>query len=503
MPCRGSRFAFFVFWMAGLLAAGTAGADAKKVLRVGVTAPPVSLDPKQALDNVSGLVCSQVFETPYAVPPGGAAPQPRLFAAPLRSDGPNVWSATIRPGAVFSDGTAVTAALAAASLAKVKSLTERASITAHGDRVVFTLKRPDALLETALSQVFCAVALEKGGKFLGSAPYMPAPAATMNAMVLVRNPRYSRPAPIEEIRFQVFRPTSDGGVSGLLNAVKRGDIDFTNGIPSADLSQVDHLPAVAVDVGPGKATGILFFQTEKPGPLRDPKVRRAIALAIDRAELSRRFFGGDPGFAARSLLPPAMSGGETDGLAFDPAAAQALLAEAQVGKTVELDLLETWTSRPYAPNPAGICRAVAEMLGKIGIRVKVVPSGGTTAFFERTEKGDFDMVLAGWIADTHEPVDFLEAQMASWSVPTPGSRCGSCNNFGRYRSRAVDAALAAWREKRNAASLATVLYAAREDVPFVPLLNGPSVTVLSRRVKGFKASPLSTTFFSSFDLVER
>ena len=42
-------------------------AQAKKVLRVGVTAPPVSLDPRESLDSVSGLVDAQIYETPYFV----------------------------------------------------------------------------------------------------------------------------------------------------------------------------------------------------------------------------------------------------------------------------------------------------------------------------------------------------------------------------------------------------------------------------------------------------
>lgn len=498
------RLASFVLALAAVSASASAhGAETKKVLRVGVTAPPVSIDPKHALDNVSGLVCNQVFETPYYVPPGASGPEPRLFATPLRQDGPLAWSAPVRPGATFSDGTAVTAALVASSLSKVKAVSERAAVSAQGDRVIFTLKQPDALLETALSQTFCGVALEKGGRSLGSGPYMPAPSATLNAMVLVRNPRFTPPAPIDEIRFQVYRPTSDGGVSGLVNAVRRGDVDFTNGIPAGDAPALERLATVAVDVIPGKSTGIVFFQMEKPGPLRDPRVRRAIALAIDRAKLSRQFFGGNAAFAAKSVLPQAMSGSESDGFAYDPSVAERLLAEAKVPKPIDLELLETWTPRPYAPNPNGICRAIAEMLGKVGIRVKVVPSGGTTGFFERADKGDFEMVLAGWIADTHDPIDFLEAQMASWSVPTPGNRCGSCNNWSRYRNKAVDAAILTYREKRNPASLTTILNAAKEDVPFVPLLNGPTVMVRAKKIKGWKSSALSAVLFSSLDLEER
>jgi ABC-type transport system substrate-binding protein len=491
-----------VFLLGILLLAGS-GADGSggKILRVGVTAPPLSVDPKETVDSVSGLVSNQIFEMPYVVAPGSTVTEPRAFSTPLRSDGLLVWSAPVRPGALFSDGTPLTASLAAASLSRVKAVTEKASIRAEGDRVIFTLKSPDALLETTLSQVFCGIAVQKAGRYLGTGPYMVGPAATLNAMVLVRNPHYGKPAPIDEIRFQVFRPTTDGGVAGLVNALKRGDVDFTNGVPAQGIPELEKVPALQTSVAPGKSTGILFFQVEKPGPLQDLKIRRAIAHSLDRAELSRRFFGGNPAFAAKNLFPPAMGEFEGDGLAYDLAAAQALVNESKVQKPIALDILETWTARPYAPNPNGICRYISDQLAKIGIRTKIVPGGGTTGFFQKLDDGDFDMVLAGWIADTHEPIDFLEVHLASWAIS--GSRCASCNNASRYKNKVVDAAIRAYHEKRSPEALATILNAAREDVPFFPILNGPSTTVFTKRLKGYKPSPLSSLQFGLFDLSEK
>ncbi|MEO6326751.1 MAG: ABC transporter substrate-binding protein [Thermoanaerobaculia bacterium] len=484
---------------AALLLTALPGASAeRKVLRVGVTAAPLNLDPKETVDSVSGLVSAQVFDTPYFVAPGSTATQPRLFATPLRADGPLTWSAPVRAGIVFSDGTPFTAAHAVASLSRVKLVSEKATLRAEGARVVFALRSPDALLETTLSQNSCGIELEKEGKFLGTGPYMPAPNASLNAMVLVRNPRCLKPPAIDEIRFQVYRPTTDGNVSGLVNALKRGDVDYATGIPAQELPQLAKLPGLEVSVGQGKSTGIFFFQVEKPGPLQDVKIRRAIARAIDRAELSRRFFDGNATFAAKNLLPPAMGSFEPDGLTYDLAAAEALVKDSKVAKPITLDILETWTSRPYAPNPNGICRYVADQLGKIGIKSKVMPSGGTTTFFEKLDKGDFDIVLAGWIADTHEAIDFLEVHLASWAIS--GNRCASCNNASRYKSKSVDDAIREYHEKRSPAALASILKTAREDVPFFPVLNGASTAVYSKRLKGYKATPLTTTQFALYDL---
>lgn len=482
---------------------GRASSSDRKVLRVGVTAPAVSLDPTESLDSVSGLVVAQIFETPYFVAPGASVPQPLLFGAPLRTDGPLVLSAPVRAGVVFSDGTPLTAKIAASSLARVRAVTEKAAVSADGDRVVFRLKTPDAFFETLLSQLLCAITLQRGRQILGTGAYMPWPGSTLNAMVLVPNPRAARPPLIEQVRFSVFRPTSDGNVAGLVNAVKRGEIDFADGIPLAEAQRLEGTPGVTSVIAAGKSTGILFINLEKPGPLQDAKVRRAIALSIDRNEVSKRFFGGTAKFSATSILPPSMGTFDPDGLAYDPAAAQKLLAGAAAQKPIELTLLETWTARPYAPNPTGICRLLAEQLGKSGIHVRVVPSGGTSGYFEKLERGDYEMVLAGWIADTHEPIDFLESNLASWAIPMSGAKCGSCNNVGRLRSKSADAALHAYREHRAASGLASILRIAGEDVPFVPLVHGPSVTVLSTKVKGFRPSPLAYTVFSRLELEEK
>jgi peptide/nickel transport system substrate-binding protein len=199
-----SSFVSGSFCLALLLCGLPATSAERKVLRVGVTAPPLNVDPKETVDTVSGLVSTQVFDTPYVVAPGSTVTEPRLFATPLRADGPLVWSAPIRTGVVFSNGTPLTAALAVASLSRVKAVAEKATLRAEGDLVVFTLRSPDALLETTLSQTLCGIALEKDGKFIGTGPYMLAPNASLNAMILVKNPRTLRAPAIDEIRFHVY-----------------------------------------------------------------------------------------------------------------------------------------------------------------------------------------------------------------------------------------------------------------------------------------------------------
>src|SRR5829696_5012302 len=119
-------------------------ASSRKSIRIGILSAIGSLDPRQAGDTITAIILEQVFESPYTVMPSGEI-EPWLFAEKLRLDRAGaqpVYSAAVRPGIVFSDGTPLTAALAAASLAKTKAIRGRATVTASGDRVVFTMSGP-------------------------------------------------------------------------------------------------------------------------------------------------------------------------------------------------------------------------------------------------------------------------------------------------------------------------------------------------------------------------
>jgi ABC-type transport system substrate-binding protein len=161
----------------------TPAAD-RKSIRIGILSAIGSLDPRQAGDTITAIILEQVFESPYTVLPSGEI-EPWLFAEKLRLDregGQPVYSAAVRPGIVFSDGTPFTAALAAASVAKTKAIRGRATVTASGDRVVFTMSGPSPRFEHVLTQWNTAIVLEQRGALLGTGPYVLAPGTTIQSV---------------------------------------------------------------------------------------------------------------------------------------------------------------------------------------------------------------------------------------------------------------------------------------------------------------------------------
>ncbi|HXG57811.1 MAG TPA: hypothetical protein VNL91_02190, partial [Thermoanaerobaculia bacterium] len=81
----------------------------RRVVRVGILNPIVEIDPRQAYETISGLVLGQVFETPYVLMAGETRPKPHLFDGMLQAEGERVYSAGVREGIFFSDGTPLTA----------------------------------------------------------------------------------------------------------------------------------------------------------------------------------------------------------------------------------------------------------------------------------------------------------------------------------------------------------------------------------------------------------
>ena len=126
----------------------------------------------------------QVFEMAYSMTEAGTL-EPSLFAEFLRKDRDGaqpVYSAPVRRGIFFSDGTELTAEIAAASLAKAGALRGRATVSARDGRVVFTMSGPSPRFENVLCQWNTGIVLERQGTFYGTGPYRLTPGTTIQSM---------------------------------------------------------------------------------------------------------------------------------------------------------------------------------------------------------------------------------------------------------------------------------------------------------------------------------
>ncbi len=175
-----------------------------------------------------------------------------------------------------------------------------------------------------------------------------------------------------------------------------------------------------IDIPP--LTGVYVAMSNYYAPLNDVRVRRAIAMGIDRQRIVDNFF--PPGSPLTSdFAPPAVFGHVAeDGVpGFDQDAAKALLEEAaaDLGFELPLDSLVdtrtgetraltlTWRDvvRGYLPNPGIIANDVQAQLAEIGViaDVQVVESG---AFLASANAGNEPLHILGWHADFPDASNF-------------------------------------------------------------------------------------------------
>jgi len=178
-------------------------------------------------------------------------------------------------------------------------------------------------------------------------------------------------------------------------------------------------------------------------PLRDPRVRQAIALAIDTQALSARLLQGNA-VPARCLMPAASA---CDAVmpplpmrAPDREQARALMAQAGYPRGFALTF---HCPQPFEPS----CQAITVMLAKIGIRAQLVPEPLAT-FYARLHRRETDFYFLGWGGAESDPQPTLDPLMHSPNGITGQGQV----NYGGIEDAALDALIdAAAREEDPAA----------------------------------------------------
>lgn len=472
------------------------GESQPKILRVGILTRVPGLDPRRSVDRLSSLAVSQIFETPYGLPKGEEPAEPVLFSGPLyrEDDSGNVLSASVRPGIHFSDGTEMTAEHVVASLRTVQEFSEEAEVRAEGDRVIFTLKCPNPRFDLALTLVHCSIVLERGDELLGTGPFIPAPGTNLEDLRLVRNPHFRKPIALDEVAFRVFPPAVEGRPESLLKALEAGEVDFTNMLSRSDVSAVHGFRKA---FQPSNSTAILFFNTERPR-LSDPIFRRALTRAVDKRRVTEICYRNVDAFVATSLLPPMMGAGR-ERLVFDLEGAKRDLKAAGGPPAEPLRMLVVWAPRPYLPKPGPVAEELAHQLGEIGVPVEIEMASDADEFFKRQRRGEFDLLLGGWIADNADASEFLEATLLSDRIPAPGLKGTAYANLARICSPALDRALENFRCINDAENRERIQDLLADHAPLVPLMYGPSIVVHAWNLQNVVISPLGEPRFWTID----
>ena len=162
-------------------------------------------------------------------------------------------------------------------------------------------------------------------------------------------------------------------------ALLSGEIDMMDPVPVQDIERIKASPNATVLTGPETRTiflnmdsfrdELLYSDVKGKNPFKDARVRRAFYQAIDIEAIKTRVMRGMATPVPMMIAPQFVAGGDTiKRLPYDVEAAKKQLAEAGYpnGFSVEMDC----PNDRYV-NDAAICQAVAAMLARVNVKVKL------------------------------------------------------------------------------------------------------------------------------------
>lgn len=191
--------------------------------------------------------------------------------------------------------------------------------------------------------------------------------------------------------------------------VRVGEVDLALQPRPASVRAEAQREGLRAVLKPSRQFSFIAWNGRRP-PLDDARVRRALALAIDREEIlmALRSGLGEPGVSPVAPFHWAWAE-ELEPLPFDPDSARALLAAAAVRDTDGDRILERRDGsdfdieiRFYAGTDFSrdVAEAVRADLAAVGVDVTTRPTELTTLFADVTSPDrQFDAALLGWAAD--------------------------------------------------------------------------------------------------------
>lgn len=246
---------------------------------------------------------------------------------------------------------------------------------------------------------------------IGNGPYRVIRTVPATSMELEANERhYEGRPPIDRV---VLRFMDDAGLMGLMG----GDVDILTDVEPGQARQLAEDPRFRLYHSASTGMGLAMYWNQRSPALRDPLVRRALVLAVDRREL-RRVMGIpddmpilDGPFSLRQLA----RGQLPEPAGYDPDEAERILREAGWLDTDGDGLLERAgqaLSFTVLVSPARqeIGILMQAMLRRVGVRMGVQPLEGNVVF-QRADAGEFDAV----ILPTGLPADWLRRYFGSES----------------------------------------------------------------------------------------
>jgi peptide/nickel transport system substrate-binding protein len=432
------------------------------------------------------------------------------------------WEFKLRKGVAFHDGTPFTADDVIFTVDRVPNVPNSPNSFAQFTRgiesirkvddhtIVVKTKAPNPQLLSDLANIFIVSAkaakgattadFNSGKAVVGTGPYKLVEWVSAERLVVDRNEKYwgGRPQWARVTEKVIAKDPSR------LASLLAGQVDAIDAVPIPDLERLKKDGKFGLFRGPAALVHYVAldsnrdvspFVTARDGkplatnPLKDPRVRKALSLALNRDAISKRVMEGSAIPASQMLseqFPSASRSLKPD--PFDVARAQALLKEAGWGDGFRLVLHATGDRYP---NDSSVAQAIAQMWTRIGIKAEVEALPGAV-FFTRASKQEFSAFAAQYGAE--DSMNSLRALVATYDM---GKGYGTANRT-RYSNTVVDnlltEALVTMDDDLRQQKLERAINFAIADQPLIPVFF-PSFDFAAK--KGLVVTPRAQRRFNA------
>jgi peptide/nickel transport system substrate-binding protein len=499
--------------MSAAMKLGTALAGA--VLLAGCAAPAVNSDGAQGSDGVVDKITIRLADAVSVFDPAinsgnstqqirilttgllyrqdaDGLPQPELVESTEISDDGLTQTMTLKPDLSYSDDTPLVAqdVVAIYEHAVVQRAGGSAfftpfveSVEAPDDHtVVWHLKVPYAQLPMALANGEVAIhpneRIGDEGYFLApvsAGPYVIEDfSAGDQVMHLVENPNYVG----GDLMVTAIDSVVVADITQAALQLTSGQLDFAWGLSYASAEAAESTEGVEVIAHPTGGVFQFGMNPTEGGPLADPDVRKAIALAVDRESISEKAWLGyaEPNPAWVFATSPEFEVALPDDGEPDLDAARELLAGTEWADGFEFTM-DTFGVRD---GHTATVTLLKEQLAELGITVIVNPLEVPTAV-DRLNNNDFDAFFQGSVAPSAASVLVVDnCASGVWGRWMPTGDPEIC-----------ELALQAMGEDDPSASLATVQEMMSEHMTIVPIVNRRDI--VASRVPQEIFSPVANT----------
>ncbi len=485
------------------------GLKHEETLKINITSEPPSMDWSISTDTTSAEIQDNIMEglVEYNFSDPELGLMPSLAKEWTSSNNAQTWTFTIREGVKWNDGKPFTAqhvidgwerllAPATASqyayfLFGIKNATKfnKGEVKDFKDvgvkinekgQIVVQLEAPQSYFPYLLTHhctypVRLDVIKKHGDKWtepkniVTLGPYNLKIWDHDKAIVLERNEMYyGEKAKTKNILAYMIMEKSTA-----ITLFETGKLDVQTPLPSAELSVLKKKPGY-------KENGYLLLyyygmNTSKP-PMNDINVRKAIAHAIDRKEITTMLSGGQKPMT--SWVPAGMFGHEPSvGTGFNPGKAKEFLAKAGFKDPTTMPKIEL----AYNTNEdhKRIAENVqAQLKRNLGINVEI-KNEEWKSYLGKLKSDTPHIYRMGWVADFPDPDNFLNL-MTSYS-DNNHTKWGN-KEFDKIINQAVSINN---KEKRRSLYTQAQKILTEQGVPVIPIYSGVKHALINKRVKNY------------------